>query len=499
MIRHLLTILILCGITSIASANILVINPDGSYSTKTTLTSAATAADAAGKTVVVTSALSAIQSNISSATLHGWPADRTLQFERGGTLGNTTTFRFLGEFKEPALRQIFAGGGRILGLKEIRPEQFGGFADNITDNGVIWPRFINLGIPIQLSTGTYRFNTPVACSANTLDIKGISKFSTTLATSNAILIFHVSASYPDISISNLAIKGNSYVASAALSINSTGGGSVVKMQHVNIGDVNNRALSFGRDAILITDALDTDFSHCRFDGPYIDTAPGTTTTRTASAIKIVPVVSGFTTTVSFNKCWFDNWLYGVSANNVMNYSYKNVVFASNFIGIYNWQDITKSGHVSAGVSLDTVWFEDNLHSNYGAALFQAIRDPTNLLTATSAVTAVNIYQANPSGRDKMNGLNLSTLGGSFPFSMVGASVASGAKISPTAPIVHVTGTNLIHAIDPPYGAWTGSIVLIPDDLWSTSESDGNIARATKAIIGKALMMTYDGIHWWPSY
>lgn len=99
MMKYFIT-LVFTLVTINANAAILVFSPNGSYTTKTTLYQAATAADAAGKTIVVTSALSAVQSNISSATIHSWPTDRTLRVEKGGSINPTTAFTGL-PYAEP--------------------------------------------------------------------------------------------------------------------------------------------------------------------------------------------------------------------------------------------------------------------------------------------------------------------------------------------------------------------------------------------------------------
>ena len=64
---------------------ILVFSPNGTYVTKPTLEAARTSADCAGKTVVVTTALTAAQSAITAA----WPADRALRVEKGGSIPQT--------------------------------------------------------------------------------------------------------------------------------------------------------------------------------------------------------------------------------------------------------------------------------------------------------------------------------------------------------------------------------------------------------------------------
>lgn len=81
---------------------------------------------------------------------------------------------------------------------------------------------------------------------------------------------------------------------------------------------------------------------------------------------------------------------------------------------------------------------------------------------------------------------------------VGANVASAASITPTGQIFHVTGTTQINTINVPFTGFTGQITLIPDGAFTTGIT-GNIALASTAVVSKALIMTYDGTKWYPSY
>ena len=82
---------------------------------------------------------------------------------------------------------------------------------------------------------------------------------------------------------------------------------------------------------------------------------------------------------------------------------------------------------------------------------------------------------------------------------VGAPVASGGTITPTGHIFHVTGTADIWVINLPVFWWTGSITLIPDDVFTTNTGSGVIAKSSTAIVGQPLVMTWDGAKWYPSY
>lgn len=154
-----------------ASGAILVLQPGGGAPTvKATLSAAATDADAAGKTVVVTSALSAVQSNISSATLHAWPADRTLRRERGGTIGNTTRFRIAdgASVDFPGEMPVFIGTGAVQFGKgvvdAIKVVWFGTLdSTGTTNNTTIFQKAIDTALMdidtvvhrIQMPEGTY--------------------------------------------------------------------------------------------------------------------------------------------------------------------------------------------------------------------------------------------------------------------------------------------------------------------------------------------------------
>ena len=108
---------------------ILVFSPNGTYVAKPTLEAARTSADCAGKTVVVTSALTAAQSNITAA----WPKDRALEVRKGGSIANSTDFTINSSFSAGRY-QVFAGTGAIMGLGEIHVDWFGAQSDGSADS-----------------------------------------------------------------------------------------------------------------------------------------------------------------------------------------------------------------------------------------------------------------------------------------------------------------------------------------------------------------------------
>jgi hypothetical protein len=81
-------------------------------------------------------------------------------------------------------------------------------------------------------------------------------------------------------------------------------------------------------------------------------------------------------------------------------------------------------------------------------------------------------------------------------------IASAATIAPTTSIVFVSGTTAIATITPPVplNSIGGQITIIPTGLF-TIGTGGNVALGTTAVVGKAIIMTYDPIttKWYPSY
>ena len=81
-------------------------------------------------------------------------------------------------------------------------------------------------------------------------------------------------------------------------------------------------------------------------------------------------------------------------------------------------------------------------------------------------------------------------------------IASATTIAPTTAIVFVSGTTAIATITAPspISAGGGHITLIPTGIFTTTTA-GNIGLASTAVVGKALIMTYDTTttKWYPSY
>jgi hypothetical protein len=81
-------------------------------------------------------------------------------------------------------------------------------------------------------------------------------------------------------------------------------------------------------------------------------------------------------------------------------------------------------------------------------------------------------------------------------------IASATTIAPTTQIAFISGTTAIATITAPspISLGGGQITLIPTGIFTTTTA-GNIALASTAVVGKALIMTYDATttKWYPSY
>lgn len=83
----------------------------------------------------------------------------------------------------------------------------------------------------------------------------------------------------------------------------------------------------------------------------------------------------------------------------------------------------------------------------------------------------------------------------------GSNLSSGATITPTNLIHHVTGTSAVATITVPAAissAGGGCVYLIPDGAFTTNTTD-NIGLASTGVVGKTLIECWDGTKWYPSY
>jgi parallel beta-helix repeat protein len=203
-----LTIIALLFATQ-SNAAILVVSPNGSYTTATSLSSAAVRADAAGKTVVVTSPQ--IFSNMS--TLGGWPADRTLKIEKGGSLSTTQLFRVNGPF-ESGVQTVFTGTGTVIfapgSVDESRPEWFGAYSNGT--NAAATTTAINRAITsfskVKFATGGTYLVTNVVCNLSGRQLIGDNTtIKATTGVTGTVMLIAPSTSAVVHSLTNVEITG----------------------------------------------------------------------------------------------------------------------------------------------------------------------------------------------------------------------------------------------------------------------------------------------------
>jgi len=305
------TVLALCGCGSPAPAAILVQGSNGTYAVKTTLAAAAAAADAAGKTVVVTHALSAVQSNISSATLHGWPADRKLVITADGSLGNTTTFRFLGESPDHGARQVFAGAGSIVGLKEARPEWWGSGGAAAT---------VAAAVNSLVAGGTVRLLPTVYISPYDTEAGHLTKNSVTFA----------GAKMPNVNAGNTALENGTIIQ-----------GSFMVFAH------NVTVLDLGVDCgLTVCDALYGGTSQEGFTIANLSTHPAATAPFKGFRAENIQVLLKDTAGTTMNHGFLCEYVDGAFVKNIRTqYGLHGIVFkATNSTGIGLWaKDCTGEG------------------------------------------------------------------------------------------------------------------------------------------------------------
>ena len=84
----------------------------------------------------------------------------------------------------------------------------------------------------------------------------------------------------------------------------------------------------------------------------------------------------------------------------------------------------------------------------------------------------------------------------------GPTLASASTIAPITLVSFVSGTTTIQTITPSHNILEtgGQLTLIPTGVFATNTS-GNIALASTAVVNKALIMTWDAgtSKWYPSY
>jgi len=121
--------------------------------------------------------------------------------------------------------------------------------------------------------------------------------------------------------------------------------------------------------------------------------------------------------------------------------------------------------------------------------------------ATGTLTTGSFYSSNTSANNYFSGDI--TVTGVIATNAAAPTIAATGNIAPTRMITFISGTAApIANITPPVriAVGGGQITLIPTATWTTNTA-GNIALASTAVVSKAMIMTWDNAtgKWYPSY
>jgi hypothetical protein len=251
----------------------------------------------------------------------------------------------------------------------------------------------------------------------------------------------------------------------------------------------------------------------------------TGTSNTASGVNaLLSNTTGYNNTASGVSALLSNTTgYQNTASGVSALFYNTTGYYNTAVGVSAlFSNTTGTQNTASGVSALFSNTTGTQNTASGVSAGRYIADGATALTITNNSTYVG-YNTRALANNNTNetvigynaigiGSNTTTIGNSSTLAtkvfgvqasgQVAPTIASATTIAPTTSIVFVSGNISIATITPPTGIATtgGQITLIPTGVWSTTTA-GNIALVTTAVIGEALIMTYDAVtlKWYPSY
>lgn len=141
----------------------------------------------------------------------------------------------------------------------------------------------------------------------------------------------------------------------------------------------------------------------------------------------------------------------------------------------------------------------------GAVAYDVYRETaTGTPNTTGKINNTPIYDlvlddtglAGAGGADPLD--NTGVVKGTYFATTLGTNVTTGATVLVPGSVFHITdAATPIQYLTPPTG-FIGAVTIIPDATFTTI-TGGNIILGSTAVVGKALIMTYDGTSWYPSY
>jgi len=262
-------------------------------------------------------------------------------------------------------------------------------------------------------------------------------------------------------------------------------------------------LMFVADPGVAANAIQTNFTGCEFTNISNASAAGVTLFKLRQAItgtlsgcefwnasSAVPMTIFDTNWTSINTGSVSMAINGCSFVGQAKAGSDPILFmATNLVGFFN-------GAVTGNQFLRTTAFQGLYGCSFTGNTFTnpnyAASFIDNATVANRSLITDNVFTGIAPSFGPYLGLVKDNLG--VP---LGGTVASASAITPTGPVFHVTGTSLISTIQA--NSYT-QITMIPDGIFTTN-TGGNIAIASTAVVNKALIFTYDPTlsKWYPSY
>ena len=244
----------------------------------------------------------------------------------------------------------------------------------------------------------------------------------------------------------------------------------------------------------------------------------------------IPVASATTHTVVVTNLDGNNlFLVGVdyflptpAANtNVVEYLNTNVAAAWPYVALYNATLVNVINDFHALGQTEMILADQNNGVTYAGVTYPGLTSADLGVTATCAAGGIGQHP-NCTGYPKIAAIMEYTAAlAGYPYAFTGGgdaaaperfysaqitTLASAVTIAPVSGVVHVTGTAAIATLTPmTYCPLSGSgarctVTLVPDGAFTTVAT-GNIAAASTATVGRAMVMTYDigAAKWYSSY
>lgn len=523
-------------------AAILVYAPDGSYATKLTLEEARVSVSAANKTVVVTSALTQAQSNITGA----WPADRALRVEKGGSINPSSTFPIYGGLLYAEAEWF---GRNTIPNTTVMSTAINKAIASVVDGGEVVLPFgkslitakilVNKRVKLRGFSSTHVGNSRTYPSSTLVKSASLNDTAVDVARDGATaqdfyieglvgnggdgIVAHAnSLSLKNITVSKMGGVGVRVGDGTGTNTNSIKVDQVTSVENVSHGfylhsstvDANAglynliTAIGNGGDGVRVEKALGNTFIAPLTE---INTGYGfnflvgsSSNTVVGGDIQEANVAGSIKDAGSFNQFLGVNALTMDVASAIQNTAVTieganfpaiNVIPAAADLGFISvWgQRSSNEGEKGSFVWKQKLAGNESwigrlvAHAAFsGHYLEMQIGDWNNIKTT-----------ANPTMRFHRD-YTLAVKPLAFYTNGAVADSQTTIIVESRGQVFHVSGTAAVVNITPPNANFIGQYTIIPDGAFTTTTA-GNIGAVTGAIVGRALIMTYDGTKWWPSY